>query len=197
VIDENNKDRPFHSYIYNPFITQIVEQTVNDQAYQSKDFERLSSAYFKQLDFKKESFKLSNAICNLNYDREIEDETPVKNFKLIKEYESETITILTTKEAGVKMDRLFKCLDRIYSEELSEAEPDEIRLEVELLKVEMKDFQISLRTNELENYSGTPVLKEKWFYTYISYEDQEKYVYDVEIGFLKVPKEEISSAVCF
>ena len=49
----------------------------------------------------------------------------------------------------------------------------------------------------MKNYSNTPLLKEKWFYTYISYEDQEKYVYDTEIGFLKVPKEEISGAVHF
>lgn len=197
LINEKDKNRQFNSYIYSPFITQTVDRSLKNKDYESKDFEKLSSYYFKQLDFKKESRRLIEAICSLNYDLEIEGETPVKDFKLINEYESETIYILTTKPAQEKMDRLLECLDKIYDKELNAAEVDQIRLEVELLKVEMRDFQISLREDELKNYMPSNLIKEKWFTRYISFRDQEKFAYDPTIGFLKVPKEEISTAVHF
>jgi CRISPR-associated endonuclease/helicase Cas3 len=197
LINEKDKNRPFNSYIYSPFITQIVERSLKNKVYESKDFEKISNAYFKQLDFKKESRKLIEAICNLNYDMELEDETPVKDFKLINEYESENIYILTTQRAQDRMDHLIECLDQIYNKELNEAEFDQILLEVELLKTEMRDFQISLREDELGNYVASHVINDKWFIRYISYIDQKKFAYDPAIGFLKVPKEEISTAAYF
>jgi len=197
LINEKDKSRQFNTYIYSPYIMQTVERSLKNKVYESKDFEKLSNAYFNQLDFKRESRKLIAAICNLNYDMELEDETPVKDFKLINEYESENIYILTTQQAQEKMGHLIECLDKIYNKELNESEIDQIRLEIELLKGEMRDFQISLREDELENYMASQVINDKWFVRYISYIDQKKFAYDPSIGFLKVPKEEISTAAYF
>ncbi len=197
LIDENHQDREFHTYIYKPIIAQLVEQTMQETSYESKDFLTLTQDYFNRFDFVRESRRLLNAIYELNYDRDIRDQTPVKDFRLIKEYDTESLYILTTPKAQTCMDRLDRCLDRLYKDELTGEEKDNLLFEIENIKAVLKDYQISLRENELENYEKKDIIKGEAPYRFISYEDQERYAYDRETGFLKEPKEQISGVICY
>jgi CRISPR-associated endonuclease/helicase Cas3 len=194
LMDENHHDREYHSYIYKSIIAQLVEQTMHETSYESKDFLTLTHDYFNRFDFVRESRQLLNAIYELNYDRDIKDQTPIKNFRLIKEYDTESLYILTSEKAQTCMDRLNQCLNRLYKDELTGEEKDGILFEIENIKAVLKDYQISLRENELENYERKNIIKGEAPYRFISHEDQEQYAYDRETGFLKEPKEQIPGA---
>jgi CRISPR-associated endonuclease/helicase Cas3 len=197
LIDENHHNREFHSYIYKPIIAQFVQQTMQESSYESKDFLKLTHDYFDRFDFARESRRLLCAIYELNYDRDIRDQTPVKDFRLIKEYDTESLYILTSKKAQTSMDRLNQCLTRLYKEEITAEEKDGILFEIEHVKAILKDYQISLRVNELENYEKKDIIKGEAPYRFISHEDQERYAYDRDTGFLKEPKEQIPGTICY
>ena len=77
-------------------------------------------------------------------------------------------------------------------EELADGEKDRLLLNIERLKAQLREYRLSLRSSDLEAYSGKAILEAEGAYRYISYENQEKYVYDSETGFLTEPKAEIS-----
>jgi CRISPR-associated endonuclease/helicase Cas3 len=197
LVNENHHDREFHSYIYKSIIAQFVEQSMQEQSYESKDFFTLTHDYFNRFDFVRESRQLLNAIYELNYDRDIKDQTPIKNFRLIKEYDTESLYILTTEKAQTNMNQLNQCLARLYKDEMTGEEKDGLLYEIEHIKAMLKDYQISLRPNELENYEKKNIIKGEGPYRFITYEDQERYAYDRETGFLKEPKEQIPGAICY
>jgi CRISPR-associated endonuclease/helicase Cas3 len=197
LLNENHHDREFHSYIYNSIIAQFVEQTMQERSYESKDFFTLTHDYFNRFDFVRESRQLLNAIYELNYDRDIKDQTPIKNFRLIKEYDTESLYILTTEKVQTHMNQLNQCLSRLYKDEITREEKDGLLYEIERIKAMLKDYQISLRPNELENYEKKNIIKGEDPYRFISYEDQKRYAYDRETGFLKEPKDQIPGAICY
>lgn len=195
--NENHHDREFHSYIYKPIIAQLVEKTMYESSYESKDFLTLTYDYFNRFDFVRESRQLLSAIYELNYDQDIRDQTPVKDFRLIKEYDTESLYILTTEKAQTHMDRFNQCLSRLYKDEITGEEKDGVLFEIEHIKAILKDYQISFRKNELENYEKKVIIKGEAPYRFISHEDQERYAYDRETGFLKEPKEQIPGVICY
>lgn len=191
LIDENHHNREFHSYIYKPIIAQYVDQTMKNSFYQSTDFSPLASDYFHRFDFTRQSQQLLNAICDLNYDRAIEDQIPVKDFKLIDEYDTEGLYILTTPEIQEKMFCFKRHLSSLQEQEMTEDERSKLLLEIETIKAELKDYQLSLRQNDLKKYEDTDKIKGESPYRYITYEDQARYAYDQDTGFLKEPREQI------
>jgi len=191
LIDEKHHNREFHSYIYKPIIAQYVDQTMQHSFYQSKDFAPLAGDYFHRFDFTRQSRQLLNAICDLNYDRDIEGQTPVKDFKLIDEYDTEGLYILTTPEIQEEMSCLKRYLSSLQEQEMTEDKRSKLLLEIETIKAELKDYQLSLRKNDLKNYEDTDKIKGEAPYRYIAYEDQVRYAYDQETGFLKEPREQI------
>jgi CRISPR-associated endonuclease/helicase Cas3 len=197
--DPDHNDKEFHSYIYKPIIAQYVRQSLKAGQYESNAFEQLAETYFQQFDFRMESMKLLRAIYDLNYDNETGTQTPVSQFKLIKEYDDETLYIMTTPEAQEKMDQLQLHLGKLVESELTREERGNILLMIERLKTELKEYCISLRDNELGAYRGGNILEETGMGScrYISYENVGKYGYDDEVGFLREPKAEISGAVHF
>ncbi|NIM10561.1 MAG: CRISPR-associated helicase Cas3' [Candidatus Aminicenantes bacterium] len=195
----DHNDKEFHSYIYKPIIAQYVRQSLTVDQYESNAFQQLAETYFRQFDFRMESMKLLRAIYDLNYDSETGSQTPVSQFKLIKEYDDETLYILTTSEAQEKMGQLQTHLGKLVESELTREERGNILLMIERLKTELREYRISLRDNDLEAYQDTNILEDTGMGThrFISYENQENYAYDEEVGFLREPKAEISGAVHF
>jgi len=194
LTDDAHHDKEFHSYIYKPVIAQYVQQTLTERQYESKTFQRLTETYFRKFDFRLESTKLLGAIYDLNYDNENRVQTPVSQFKLIKEYDDETLYILTTPEAREKMEQLKFSMERLAGDELAAGEKDRLLLTVERLKAQLREYRLSLRSSDLAAYWDKALLEEEGSYRYISYENQEKYIYDSETGFLTEPKAEVSGA---
>ncbi len=133
----------------------------------------------------------------MNYDDERRFQIPVEKFKLIEEYSEETLFILVTTEAEQKMELLLAYREQLQEKGLSKEEKESRLFEIEKLKAALKTCQISLRKRELEAYKDSMIIDEKERYKFISYDNQIKYAYDQDIGFLIVPKTEISPTISF
>lgn len=197
LVNDGQRERPFHTYIYKPIISQYVEHTLKQDTYESRDFFDLSVDYFKKFEFKDKAGQLLAAICNLNYDVDYRFQIPVEKFKLIEEYSEEDLYILITPESEKQMERLLIAKEQLYKKELSKEEKEERLLEIEKLKAALKNFQISLRMRELDAYQDSTIIEEKEHYKFISHENQKKYAYDPDIGFLTIPKTDISPVISF
>ena len=197
LVNEDHGATPYHSYVYEPILAQYAEQTLEQDVYESKDFSRLSEKYFKKFDFTHKSSQLLAAICDLNYDDDRRSQIPVEKFKLIEEYSREALFVLVTPEAEQKMNLLLLHKEALRKEVLSKEEKEVILFEIEKLKTALKAFQISLRKQELDAYRDSTVINEKEGYNFVSYENQRKYAYDPDTGFLVIPKTEISPTISF
>jgi CRISPR-associated endonuclease/helicase Cas3 len=189
--------KPYHAYVYNPILAQHVEQTLKQDSYEGKDFSGLSADYFEKFGFTHKAGQLLAAICDLNYDDDRRSQIPIEKFKLIEEYSEETLFILITPKAEQKMELLLAYKKQLQEKGLSKEEKEVRLFEIERLKAALKSFQISLRKRELEYYKHSPIIEENERYKFISYENQVKYAYDQDIGFLTIPKNEISSTISF
>lgn len=197
LTNDHHNEKEFHSYIYKPVIAQYVRQTIDAGEYMASDFGQLARDYFGKFDFRRESGKLLRAIHDLNYDSSGQELTPVSEFQLIKEYDDESLYILTDAGAQESVEKLAAYLRQLAGEEPGMEETGRLKLSIERLKAELREYRLSLRTGDLEAYAGTAVMEETGYFKYISYENQGKYAYDEETGFLKEPKQEVSSAVFF
>ena len=197
LVNENHGAKPYYSYVYEPILAQYAEQTLEQDVYESKDFSCLSKKYFKKFDFTHKSSQLLAAICDLNYDDDRRSQIPVEKFKLIEEYSREALFVLVTPEAEQKMNLLLLHKEALRKEVLSKEEKEVILFEIEKLKTALKAFQISLRKQELDAYRDSTVINEKEGYNFVSYENQRKYAYDPDTGFLVIPKTEISPTISF
>ena len=133
----------------------------------------------------------------MNYDDDHRHQIPIEKFKLIEEYSEETLYILVNPEAEQKMERLLTFKEQLQEKELSKTEKESRLLEIERLKAVLKNFQISLRKRDIEAYKDSAIIEEKERYKFISYDNQKKYAYDPDIGFLIVPKTELSPTISF
>jgi len=197
LVNDKHGEKPYHTYIYKPILAQYVEQTLKQDVYESKDFSDLSVDYFKKFEFTDKAGQLLAAICDLNYDDDLLFQIPVEKFKLVEEYSEETLYILVTPEAEQKMDRLLVCKEQLWEKGLSKEEKDARLFEIDSLKATLKTFQISLRKREIEAYRNSTIVEGEEPYKFVSYDNQMKYAYDQDIGFLPIPKTEISSTISF
>ncbi len=193
----DDRDAAYHLKVYKPILAQYAWDVLENQHYESGDFHTLSKNYFGKFDFVKESTKLLGAIHELNYDERMRDQTPVKDFKLIEEYNHENIHILTTPGAQEDMESLIDYREKLSNGAFSDEEKESAFFEMENLKGRLKEFQISLKKYELEAYKDSEVITEIGYFKYISLENQEQYAYDDDIGFLIEPKREIETSVFF
>jgi CRISPR-associated endonuclease/helicase Cas3 len=197
LVNEDQREKPYHTYIYKPILAQYVEQTLKQDVYEGKDFSDLSAEYFEKFEFTHKAGQLLAAICDLNYDDDRRSQIPVEKFKLIEEYNEENLFILVTPEAEQKMELLFLYKEQLQGKGLSKEEKEVRLFEIEKLKAALKSFQISLRKRELVAYKDSTIIEEKERCKFISYDNQMKYAYDKDIGFLTIPKTEISPTISF
>lgn len=179
--------------IYNHFSYQkeCIENLIDKEEYQSKDFYDLSEQYFSLLNYEAKAERLLGAISELNYDVQKDDQIPVSEFTLIEKQPKIDIFILRTKVIQQNMDRLIELLDCLKEKDLIKEERENILIDLEKLKSALKKYQVSVYEYELEPYQNIvrAASSENDLYKYISYEDHLKYAYDEKTGFLKDPKE--------
>ncbi len=197
LVNKDHGEKPYHSYIYKPILAQYAEQTLKHDAYESKDFSDISENYYEKFEFTDKAGQLLAAICDLNYDEDLRSQIPVKKFKLIEEYSEENLYILITLEAEEKMERLLICKEQLQKKGLSKEEKEARLMDIERLKVALKEFQISLKKQELKAYKDSAIIEEKERCKFITYKNQMKYAYDQNIGFLTNPKAETPSIISF
>ena len=104
---------------------------------------------------------------------------------------------MLTPEAEKKIKQLLICKEQLQDKRLSIEEKEARLFDIERLKSALKEFQISLKKQDFEAYEDSTIIEEEKQYKFISYENQKKYAYDSDIGFLTNPRTEISSVISF
>jgi CRISPR-associated endonuclease/helicase Cas3 len=187
--------RPYCLRIYNRKLIQFTQDILIENQYQGRDFYELTKKYYGQFDFTGKSNLIMKAILELNYDSDYYGQIPVKKFKLIEDYENEAVHILTTKDSQLKMDELVEFYKEIECKDMLVSQKNEAQFKIEQLRNDLKSYQISLKPYELADYEDTNIITEEGWLKYISYENQKKYAYDNEVGFLTKPKLQPSSTI--
>ncbi len=183
-----------------PILKQYLNETIESDKYESKDFYKLTKKYFQKFNFLSESNKLLNALNELNYDTPVENQIQISQFSLIDDKAKNTIFILRTKNTQSDMEKLI-FLKRKLNDKITKDEKDQIRIQIEKLKHNLLEFQIAVYKNELVNYKDLiepqeELLENKNYpYQYLSYKIQKEYAYDEKIGLLKEPKRNICSVI--
>lgn len=198
LVNEDQGNRAFHGYVYKPVLTYYTQSVLESDSYESKDFTDLSSAYFAKFEFKDKAQQLLEAISELNYDQTgLKGQIPIKDFKLIDEYSTETLYVLNQKHAQEKFDHYLDLKILIQDKQLSSQEREDKLLQIEKIKGQLKAFQLNLRPSELLAYKDSFIIEQKENIKYISYENQKEFAYSPEVGFLTEPKAQVSSTLAF
>lgn len=187
--------------IYSGVLIQLTKEILQKNDYSSLDYYELSNFYFSKLHNLYDSTcrNILSAIKELNYDKKTENQIPISEIKLITDKIMTNLYILHTPEANKDMNDFFLLKSKAQESNSKE----EAIVELEKIKYRLKPFQISLYPDEIIKYSQiirpkNEYAEDKHFlYKYISYSDQANYAYDIDIGFLPIPKKQISSLEIF
>ncbi|MEA1987244.1 MAG: hypothetical protein U9N76_07130, partial [Candidatus Marinimicrobia bacterium] len=189
-----------NSRIYSKALIQYSEEILKNEKYSSIDFIALSEKYFNQFTFSLKSKMIIRAIKEMNYNRKVNNQIPVSDFKLIPDDPRKNIYILHTEEADKQMRELIENKRKLKFVD-NKKERNEIIIEIEKLKHKLIRFQISVYQQELNVYNdllepeNELAIDKNFTYIFISYDNQKEYVYDENVGFLKEPKKNISSTI--
>jgi CRISPR-associated endonuclease/helicase Cas3 len=189
--------------IYKMTLIQYVNQSIEKESYESKDFHELSEKYFNRFNFMHIGENFLSAIYNLNYDRNVEDQIPISMFSLIEDLPTETLFILRTPMAQKDMETLIKHLSELKNSKLPKERKNVILFEIEKLKYHLNQFSISVYENEILSFKS--IIEpydidddnKSFFYRYISYKNQFKYAYDDKLGLCQKPKKQLSDSITF
>jgi hypothetical protein len=83
---------------------------------------------------------------------------------------------------------------------LRKEERDRYMLEIEGLKIKLREFCLSLRSdNDLKEYKDKSIIEcdESGHIHYVSYQNQKDHAYDPQTGFLEPSKRPLSNAAIF
>ncbi|MFW6129573.1 MAG: CRISPR-associated helicase Cas3' [Atribacterota bacterium] len=185
---DNNK-------IYNRVAISLVKDLLSDKrSIKNSDFSQLSSEYYQSLNVSCKSKEILKSIYNLNYDTDIQGQIPVSNFNLIDNHYQINIYIFPSKNDQKIMNTFLEVKDKLIRENYNEKKgKDSLLLQIENLKNELKQYQISLFENDLKSYKEfiqpEQEFKVNKYYPYL-YISHEHLKYDPDIGFQKKTQEE-------
>jgi len=184
---KDEKDRELSKWIYDNKLLDICQEVLSE----TSSFLEMSQDYFARVNdsFTRDNKKLLNAIQNLNYSKRRDKEIPIKDFTIIKEQAGkEDIIICKDKSIEAKVRKLVKLYEEI-KETKDNKELNRLIAEKELINKNLANYRVSVYSNQLETYYvDYQIINEFKYLKYVSYEDQKKYLYDEDIGFLKEPK---------
>ncbi|MFW6016095.1 MAG: CRISPR-associated helicase Cas3' [bacterium] len=193
-LENEDKDK-FCEKVYDKTLLDICEDILEED----RDFVELSQKYFSSIrkEYKRTSSKILEAIYNLNYSLEKEDQTPIKKFELIEERDGKVdIIICQNKDVEGRIEELKKVYDEIRHINNNREKLNKLIGKKELINKELAQFRISVYKNQLDQYyQDYKIIKEFRFIKYVNYKDQKEYLYDNEIGFLKEPKKPPQTAL--
>ncbi|MBN2279721.1 MAG: CRISPR-associated helicase Cas3' [Candidatus Marinimicrobia bacterium] len=176
-----------HSIYDKKSILTTERLLIDKQKITSNDFYNLSRGYYQCFEPGRKSKNLLSAIRELNFDTPRNDQIPVSDFTLIPQTAQINIHIFPDLNDQKIINKLFdtkqKLLTKTYH---SDKEKDDLRIRLEQIKVELKQFQISLYENDLKSYKGLIKPEEEYkknkYYPYLFIEHQNL-KYDSNIGF--------------
>lgn len=196
----NQNNIPCAKKIYDIKLLDITKNVLKKDKYENIDFYELSEKYFSKI--KKLSISKSNSIIDsmksLNYDNTNKD-ICIEDFKLIEEtYYDTRVVICQSKEIENKIYEMADLKEEIknqkkygYNSDLYR-KFDKLKKEIDKYTIDIYNYQLDYYRDESQNLvsyiSSLNIV-------YFSYNDQNDYIYDKEVGFLEEPKREIQSSL--
>jgi len=190
---KDDKDRELSKWIYDNKLLDICEEVLSEKA----SFLEMSQYYFAKVNnsFTRDNEYLMNAIQNLNYSKKRKKEIPIRDFTIIEEQAGkEDIIICKDKMIELKVRNFIKLYEEIKKTK-DNKKLNRLVAKKELINKELANYRVSIYRNQLETYYvDYQIINEFKYLKYVNYEDQKKYLYDGDIGFLKYPKEAPNSS---
>ena len=180
--------------IYNSQLIQFVEELLDKEMIESKDFYEISQDFYQRFNFAMKSKQILRSIYHLNYTTEKDDEIPVENFSLIDENNHNNIFIFPTKKDQAIMDEFLTLKRKLENFQYeNNKEKEKILMQIENKKIQLKKYQLSLYPNDLKTYLNfiqpADKVNEDPYYPY-KYISAEHISYDKNIGFRPKSEEE-------
>ena len=176
LVDENNKNKPFAEYIYDPVLLSTVDELLkNRENINDADFLGLINSYFeKTKDNSDRDTKIMKAIYELYYYEKSDkigtnEKTPISAFKLIKEQPDADVFI--------ELDNDAKRIWQEYKEIREEEDRFERRKGFLKIKKEFYDYVVSIP----KRYAAG-LINEAQEIAYVSNNEIPLY-YDLDTGF--------------
>ncbi|ACL70271.1 CRISPR-associated helicase/endonuclease Cas3 [Halothermothrix orenii] len=194
IMLKNDKEEMYCNKVYDKVLLDICREVLSEK----KSFIDMSKNYFSRIreSYLRQSDKLMNAICNLNYSKEKVDQDPISKFKIVKEQGGkDNIIICKNKDIENKIEELKEIYEEIKLSYNDRKKLNRLIAKKEILNKELALYKINVYTNQLKEYEKHYIIKKFRFIKYVSYEDQKKYLYDDNIGFLKEPKKKFESTM--
>ena len=193
---KDDKDRELSKRIYDNKLLDICEEVLSE----TDSFIEMSQDYFAKINasFTRDNKYLMNAIQNLNYSKKRNKEIPIKDFSIIEERAGkEDIVICINKSVELKVRNLIELYEEI-KETKNNKELNRLIAKKELINKDLANYRVSVYRNQVEKYYVDYQIISKFKYLkYVSYEDQKKYLYDEDVGFLREPKKDPDSSIVF
>ena len=176
--------------IYDSKCIEIVKELLSEyKTITNMDFYFLTNKYYDKLNFTNLSHQILNAIYNINYTTDRNNEIPISEFDLIDERNQTSIFIFPTENDQKIMDEFINLRNELKTnKELTSAEKEIILLKIVKTKIELKQFQLNIYRKDLESYEGLIqpydeiVEDPDFYYKFIHNKDL---IYDEDIGFMK------------
>ncbi|MEJ6950738.1 CRISPR-associated helicase Cas3' [Natronospora cellulosivora (SeqCode)] len=189
----NDEGEKYCTKVYDNTLLEICKEVLSE----NKSFSKMSEDYFSEIrnKYKRESDHFLNAICNLNYSKETNNQNPISRFKIINNQRGKTNVVICKNEdienkiaelkdiyAEIKLVRNRKKLNKLIAKK-------------EIINKQLSQYIISVYKNQLREYEKHHIINKFRFIKYVSYKDQKKYLYDENIGFCKEPKKPFQTTV--
>lgn len=193
---KDDKERELSKRIYDNKLLDICEEVLSE----NDSFIKMSQNYFAKVNesFTRDNEYLMNAIQNLNYSKKRNKEIPIKDFSIIEErVGKEDIIICKDEMVELKVEKLINLYEKI-KETKDNKKLNILIAQKELISKKLANYRVSVYRNQLKNYyDDYQIINEFKYLKYIGYEDQKKYLYDEDIGFLRDPKNPSPSSLVF
>lgn len=191
----NDKGEMYSNKVYDSKLLEITKEVLQKEKYGNSEFYDLSKVYFDKIRNVaiSKSKGIIDAMKKMNYNG-MDTNLNIKDFKLIEEtYYDTRVVICQKKEVE---DMLFQ-MALLKNEIKKEGFDAKLYREFDKLKKEVEKYAIDIYNYQLDRYREDKIVSvvKELNIVYFSYEDQKKYVYDKEVGFLEQPKSEIQTTL--
>lgn len=148
--------KEYCSKVYDHYLLQRTKEILKGKStLESRNFPQLISAYYQSLEFSAEASALLNAIKELNYDTDYQNQIPIDKFRLIEDqYASISLYLLLDQVAQDAWDRLTEAQEKLNSKFFADPQQESnARLIIKQSYHILAAYQINLNPSDLYHYN--------------------------------------------
>jgi CRISPR-associated endonuclease/helicase Cas3 len=176
--------------VYDPYLLSKTRDCLVQDEYCSLDFPALVESYYASLQIELQAKLLLNAMKELNYDRQVRNTIPIRDFRIIEqEYAFNTVFILYDDPARQALDDILRLQAKLKDAAvLSEDQVSDCKLALARAHRILRPYQLNLTRSELSEYSTdmlffNPLADNVYYIPF----DQVNNCYNDDTGFVTTP----------